>query len=185
MPPVRRSEGQDRQSADGSGLVAPGGPLFSRLAEKGTTGRFTFPRPTGPTVLPDMSSGLKTFAANTIAANGDDEQTRADIARAFEDAVVDTGGHQVAAVPRKRPVSTVWSWQAVSANRHLRAQLAELMESLKGEVFYPRTEYCTDNGAMIAYAGMQRLKAGVFEPSSSGRAALAAGHQFWIRVIQA
>ena len=52
----------------------------------------------------------------------------------------------------------------VSANRHLRAQLAELMESLKGEVFYPRTEYCTDNGAMIAYAGMQRLKAGVFEP---------------------
>ena len=66
------------------GLDYPGGPLLSRLAEKGTTGRFTFPRPMTDRPGLDMSfSGLKTFAANTIAANGDDEQTRADIARAF------------------------------------------------------------------------------------------------------
>ncbi len=108
--------------------------------------------------------GLKTFAANTIAANGDDEQTRADIARAFEDAVVDTLAIKCRRALKETGLNRLVVAGGVSANRHLRAQLAELMENLKGEVFYPRTEYCTDNGAMIAYAGMQRLKAGVFEP---------------------
>ncbi|WP_375781596.1 tRNA (adenosine(37)-N6)-threonylcarbamoyltransferase complex transferase subunit TsaD, partial [Aeromonas enteropelogenes] len=143
----------------------PGGPLLSRLAEKGTKGRFHFPRPMTDRPGLDMSfSGLKTFAANTIAANGDDEQTRADIARAFEDAVVDTLAIKCRRALQETGLNRLVVAGGVSANRHLRAQLAELMESLKGEVFYPRTEYCTDNGAMIAYAGMQRLKAGVFEP---------------------
>ena len=147
------------------GMDYPGGPLLSRLAEKGTTGRFTFPRPMTDRPGLDMSfSGLKTFAANTIAANGDDEQTRADIARAFEDAVVDTLAIKCRRALKETGLNRLVVAGGVSANRHLRAQLAELMESLKGEVFYPRTEYCTDNGAMIAYAGMQRLKAGVFEP---------------------
>ncbi|MBL0598859.1 tRNA (adenosine(37)-N6)-threonylcarbamoyltransferase complex transferase subunit TsaD [Aeromonas jandaei] len=147
------------------GLDYPGGPLLSRLAEKGTTGRFHFPRPMTDRPGLDMSfSGLKTFAANTIAANGDDEQTRADIARAFEDAVVDTLAIKCRRALKETGLKRLVVAGGVSANRHLRVQLAELMESLKGEVFYPRTEYCTDNGAMIAYAGMQRLKAGVFEP---------------------
>ena len=147
------------------GLDYPGGPLLSRLAEKGTTGRFHFPRPMTDRPGLDMSfSGLKTFAANTIAANGDDEQTRADIARAFEDAVVDTLAIKCRRALKETGLKRLVVAGGVGANRHLRAQLAELMESLKGEVFYPRTEYCTDNGAMIAYAGMQRLKAGVFEP---------------------
>ncbi|MFQ2449252.1 tRNA (adenosine(37)-N6)-threonylcarbamoyltransferase complex transferase subunit TsaD [Aeromonas caviae] len=147
------------------GLDYPGGPLLSRLAEKGTTGRFHFPRPMTDRPGLDMSfSGLKTFAANTIAANGDDEQTRADIARAFEDAVVDTLAIKCRRALKETGLNRLVVAGGVSANRHLRTQLAELMESLKGEVFYPRTEYCTDNGAMIAYAGMQRLKAGVFEP---------------------
>ena len=129
----------------------------------------------------DMSfSGLKTFAANTIAANGDDEQTRADIARAFEDAVVDTLAIKCRRALKETGLNRLVVAGGVSANRHLRAQLAELMESLKGEVFYPRTEYCTDNGAMIAYAGMQRLKAGVFEPSSS-RPCRAGRWTLWIR----
>ncbi|MEJ6016487.1 tRNA (adenosine(37)-N6)-threonylcarbamoyltransferase complex transferase subunit TsaD [Aeromonas caviae] len=147
------------------GLDYPGGPLLSRLAEKGTNGRFHFPRPMTDRPGLDMSfSGLKTFAANTIAANGDDEQTRADIARAFEDAVVDTLAIKCRRALKETGLNRLVVAGGVSANRHLRARLAELMESLKGEVFYPRTEYCTDNGAMIAYAGMQRLKAGVFEP---------------------
>ncbi|MDX7838942.1 tRNA (adenosine(37)-N6)-threonylcarbamoyltransferase complex transferase subunit TsaD [Aeromonas caviae] len=147
------------------GLDYPGGPLLSRLAEKGTKGRFNFPRPMTDRPGLDMSfSGLKTFAANTIAANGDDEQTRADIARAFEDAVVDTLAIKCRRALKETGLNRLVVAGGVSANRHLRTQLAELMESLKGEVFYPRTEYCTDNGAMIAYAGMQRLKAGVFEP---------------------
>ncbi|MGY3855322.1 tRNA (adenosine(37)-N6)-threonylcarbamoyltransferase complex transferase subunit TsaD [Aeromonas aquatilis] len=147
------------------GLDYPGGPLLSRLAEKGTKGRFHFPRPMTDRPGLDMSfSGLKTFTANTIAANGDDEQTRADIARAFEDAVVDTLAIKCRRALKETGLTRLVVAGGVSANRHLRTQLAELMESLKGEVFYPRTEYCTDNGAMIAYAGMQRLKAGVFEP---------------------
>lgn len=147
------------------GLDYPGGPLLSRLAEKGTTGRFVFPRPMTDRPGLDMSfSGLKTFAANTIAANDNDEQTRADIARAFEDAVVDTLAIKCRRALKETGLQRLVVAGGVSANRYLRAQLAELMESLKGEVFYPRTEYCTDNGAMIAYAGMQRLKAGVFEP---------------------
>lgn len=147
------------------GLDYPGGPLLSRLAEKGTTGRFKFPRPMTDRPGLDMSfSGLKTFAANTIAANGDDEQTRADIARAFEDAVVDTLAIKCRRALKETGLKRLVCAGGVSANRHLRAQLAEMMQELGGEVFYPRTEYCTDNGAMIAYAGMQRLKAGVFEP---------------------
>lgn len=147
------------------GLDYPGGPLLSRLAEKGVKGRFTFPRPMTDRPGLDMSfSGLKTFAANTIAANGDDEQTRADIARAFEDAVVDTLAIKCRRALKETGLKSLVGAGGVSANRHLRAQLAAMMQELGGEVFYPRTEYCTDNGAMIAYAGMQRLKAGVFEP---------------------
>ncbi|MCF3097564.1 tRNA (adenosine(37)-N6)-threonylcarbamoyltransferase complex transferase subunit TsaD [Aeromonas australiensis] len=147
------------------GLDYPGGPLLSRLAEKGTKGRFHFPRPMTDRPGLDMSfSGLKTFTANTIAANGDDEQTRADIARAFEDAVVDTLAIKCRRALKETGLKRLVGAGGVSANRHLRAQLAEMMQELGGEVFYPRTEYCTDNGAMIAYAGMQRLKAGVFEP---------------------
>ncbi|ONG03701.1 tRNA (adenosine(37)-N6)-threonylcarbamoyltransferase complex transferase subunit TsaD [Klebsiella pneumoniae] len=95
------------------GLDYPGGPMLSKMASQGTEGRFVFPRPMTDRPGLDFSfSGLKTFAANTIRSNGDDEQTRADIAR---------GG---------------------------------------GEVFYARPEFCTDNGAMIAYAGMVRLQTG-------------------------
>ncbi len=73
------------------GLDYPGGPMLSKMASQGTEGRFVFPRPMTDRPGLDFSfSGLKTFAANTIRSNGDDEQTRADIARAFEDAVVDT-----------------------------------------------------------------------------------------------
>ncbi|MBV1842666.1 MULTISPECIES: tRNA (adenosine(37)-N6)-threonylcarbamoyltransferase complex transferase subunit TsaD [Photobacterium] len=141
------------------GLDYPGGPLLSRLAEKGTPGRFTFPRPMTDRPGLDFSfSGLKTFAANTIRANGDDEQTRADIAYAFQEAVVDTLAIKCKRALKQTGFKRLVIAGGVSANKHLREQLEAMMTKMNGEVFYPRTEFCTDNGAMIAYAGMQRLK---------------------------
>lgn len=143
------------------GLDYPGGARLSRLAEQGTPGRFHFPRPMTDRPGLDFSfSGLKTFAANTIRAEGGDEQTRCDIAHAFECAVVDTLAIKCKRALKETGLKRLVMAGGVSANRRLRAQLAEMMVELKGEVFYPRLEYCTDNGAMIAYAGLQRLKAG-------------------------
>ncbi|MDP2560743.1 tRNA (adenosine(37)-N6)-threonylcarbamoyltransferase complex transferase subunit TsaD [Psychrobium sp. 1_MG-2023] len=142
------------------GLDYPGGPRLSKLAEQGDSSRFTFPRPmTNKPGLDFSFSGLKTFAANTIAAEGDDEQTHADIARAFEDAVVDTLAIKCKRALKETGLKRLVIAGGVSANRHLREQLEVLMKSRGGEVFYPRHEFCADNGAMIAYAGLQRLKA--------------------------
>ncbi|MCD8548617.1 MAG: tRNA (adenosine(37)-N6)-threonylcarbamoyltransferase complex transferase subunit TsaD [Aeromonadaceae bacterium] len=143
------------------GLDYPGGVQLARLAESGTPGRFVFPRPMTDRPGLDFSfSGLKTFAANTIHQQGDDAQTRADIAHAFQAAVVDTLAIKCRRALKETGLNRLVMAGGVSANRQLRAQLAEMMAELKGQVFYPRPEYCTDNGAMIAYAGLQRLKAG-------------------------
>ncbi|WBA12906.1 tRNA (adenosine(37)-N6)-threonylcarbamoyltransferase complex transferase subunit TsaD [Salinivibrio kushneri] len=142
-------------------LDYPGGPLLSKLAENGTHGRFTFPRPMTDRPGLDFSfSGLKTFAANTIAANETDEQTRADIAYAFQDAVVDTLAIKCKRALDQCGLNRLVVAGGVSANRHLREKLEALTQKRGGDVFYPRPEFCTDNGAMIAYAGMQRLKNG-------------------------
>ncbi|MEF1206079.1 tRNA (adenosine(37)-N6)-threonylcarbamoyltransferase complex transferase subunit TsaD [Photobacterium damselae] len=141
------------------GLDYPGGPLLSKMAENGTPGRFSFPRPMTDRPGLDFSfSGLKTFAANTIRSNGDDEQTRADIAFAFQEAVVDTLAIKCKRALKQTGLKRLVIAGGVSANKYLRQELEKLMKGMKGEVFYPRTEFCTDNGAMIAYAGMQRLK---------------------------
>lgn len=143
------------------GIDYPGGPLLSKLAEKGNSERFTFPRPMTDRPGLDFSfSGLKTFAANTVRANESTPQTRADIARAFEDAVVDTLAIKCKRALKQTGMKRLVVAGGVSANRHLRLKLNALADSIGGEVFYPRTEFCTDNGAMIAYAGMQRLKRG-------------------------
>lgn len=143
------------------GLDYPGGALLSKMAESGTPGRFVFPRPMTDRPGLDFSfSGLKTFAANTIRAQGTDAQTKADIAHAFQCAVVDTLAIKCKRALKETGLKRLVMAGGVSANRQLRAQLAQMMTELGGEVFYPRPEYCTDNGAMIAYAGLQRLKAG-------------------------
>lgn len=142
-------------------LDYPGGPLLSKLAEKGTHGRFTFPRPMTDRPGLDFSfSGLKTFAANTIAANDTDDQTRADIAYAFQDAVVDTLAIKCKRALDQCGLNRLVVAGGVSANHYLREKLDVLTKKRGGDVFYPRPEFCTDNGAMIAYAGMQRLKNG-------------------------
>lgn len=143
------------------GLDYPGGPMLSKMAQQGTAGRFTFPRPMTDRPGLDFSfSGLKTFAANTIRANPDDAQTRADIARAFEDAVVDTLSIKCKRALDQTGFKHLVIAGGVSANRTLREQMAIMMQKRGGEVFYARPEFCTDNGAMIAYAGMVRLKGG-------------------------
>ncbi|EQC01298.1 tRNA (adenosine(37)-N6)-threonylcarbamoyltransferase complex transferase subunit TsaD [Photorhabdus temperata] len=144
------------------GLDYPGGPLLSNMAQKGETGRFVFPRPMTDRPGLDFSfSGLKTFASNTIRSNSDDEQTRADIARAFEDAVVDTLAIKCKRALEQTGFKRLVMAGGVSANLTLRTRMKEVMAKLGGKVFYARPEFCTDNGAMIALAGMIRLKGGV------------------------
>lgn len=143
------------------GLDYPGGPVLSRMAQQGTEGRFVFPRPMTDRPGLDFSfSGLKTFAANTIRENADDEQTRADIARAFEDAVVDTLAIKCKRALEQTGFKRLVMAGGVSANRTLRAKMEEVLKQRGGEVFYARPEFCTDNGAMIALAGLIRLKGG-------------------------
>ncbi|RTR39364.1 tRNA (adenosine(37)-N6)-threonylcarbamoyltransferase complex transferase subunit TsaD [Shewanella canadensis] len=146
------------------GLDYPGGPRLSKLAAKGETGHYRFPRPMTDRPGLDFSfSGLKTFAANTIAKEPDDEQTRANIARAFEEAVVDTLSIKCRRALKQTGYKRLVVAGGVSANTRLRTTLAETMQAQGGQVYYPRGEFCTDNGAMIAYAGLQRLKAGHIE----------------------
>ncbi|WP_019615983.1 tRNA (adenosine(37)-N6)-threonylcarbamoyltransferase complex transferase subunit TsaD [Psychromonas ossibalaenae] len=146
------------------GLDYPGGPRLAKMAEDGVPGRFVFPRPmTNKPGLDFSFSGLKTSAAVTIQKEGKDAQTQADIALAFQDAVIDTIAIKCKRALKETGLKRLVVAGGVSANQSLRAQLAVLMKSRGGEVFYPRNEFCTDNGAMIAYAGMQRLKAGHFE----------------------
>lgn len=152
------------------GLPYPGGPELASLAQRGNPGRFHFPRPMTDRPGLDFSfSGLKTFALNTMQRElGPDkelepevaDQTRADIARAFEDAVVDTMVIKCRRAVRDCNCMTLVLAGGVSANRHLRERIKESMDKEGVEVFYPRPEFCTDNGAMIAYAGWQRLRAG-------------------------
>lgn len=148
------------------GLDYPAGVAVSRLAEQGTPNRFVFPRPMTDRPGLDFSfSGLKTFAANTINTNLDengklDEQTRCDIAHAFQQAVVDTILIKCKRALQQTGYKRLVMAGGVSANKQLRADLAEMMKSLGGEVYYPRPQFCTDNGAMIAYTGFLRLKHG-------------------------
>lgn len=145
------------------GLDYPGGPRLAKLAEQGEPKRFIFPRPMTDKPGLDFSfSGLKTAAAITIRENRDDEQTKADIAHAFQTAVIDTLVIKCKRALKQTGIKRLVIAGGVSANVQLREQLERVMQGMKGQVYYPRTEFCTDNGAMIAYAGMQRLKAGQF-----------------------
>jgi N6-L-threonylcarbamoyladenine synthase len=150
------------------GLDYPGGPLLAKLAEKGEAGHYKFPRPMTTKPGLDFSfSGLKTFAANTIRASDGSEQTRANIAFAFQEAVVDTLAIKCKRALKHTNLKRLVIAGGVSANKQLREDLGAMMKSIQGQVFYPRLEFCTDNGAMIAYAGLQRLKAGEIESLST------------------
>jgi N6-L-threonylcarbamoyladenine synthase len=151
-------------------LDYPGGPQVAKLAEQGDPARFTFPRPMVDRPGLDFSfSGLKTFTLNTVAthaqANGlPDDQTCADIACAFQEAVVDTLVIKCRRALQQTGFKTLVIAGGVSANTRLRERLEAALVKIGAQVFYARHEFCTDNGAMIAYAGCQRLLAGHSEP---------------------
>ncbi len=143
------------------GLDYPGGPLLAKLALTGDSKKYKFPRPmTDRPGLDFSSSGLKTSAANVIAKEGSGEQVQADIAASFQQAVVDTLVIKCERALDQTGFQRLVIAGGVSANLSLREQLAVLLKRRGGEVYYPRKEFCTDNGAMIAYAGCQRLQAG-------------------------
>lgn len=158
------------------GLAYPGGPNIAKLATQGTAGRFVFPRPMVNRPGLDFSfSGLKTYTLNTVSrltqAQGQlSQQDKADIALAFETAVTETLVIKCVRALQETGLKTLVLSGGVSANVSLREKMASEAakngKAGKFEVFYPRHEFCTDNGAMIAYAGFRRLKAG--EQDSEG-----------------
>ncbi|MFU8821668.1 MAG: tRNA (adenosine(37)-N6)-threonylcarbamoyltransferase complex transferase subunit TsaD [Gammaproteobacteria bacterium] len=149
------------------GLGYPGGPALARLAEQGGPGRLRLPRPMLNRPGLDFSfSGLKTAVITGIRKLALDEQAKADVAWEFQEAIVDTlVGKSLRAV-EETGIRRLVIAGGVGANRRLRTRLAEAAQGVGAEVFYPRLEFCTDNGAMIAYAGMLRLAAGETAASS-------------------
>ncbi len=150
------------------GLQYPGGPEIAKLALSGKPGRFKFPRPmTDRPGLEFSFSGLKTSTLNAWqqcqAAGDNSEQTRCDIALAFQQAVVDTLTIKCKRALEQTGLNNLVIAGGVSANQALRQSLEKMLAELQGEVFYARPAFCTDNGAMIAYAGCQRLLAGQHE----------------------
>lgn len=149
------------------GLPYPGGPALAKLAEQGTPGRFSFPRPMTDRPGCDFSfSGLKTAAITAWRALEPTPENRADIAHAFEDAVVETLAIKCQRALRETRLRRLVIAGGVGANRRLRQRLREMTAAMGGQVHYPRLEFCTDNGAMIAYAGWRRLAAGSGEDTA-------------------
>ncbi len=148
------------------GLGYPGGAALAKLAEKGKPQRFKFPRPLLDRPGLDFSfSGLKTYALRTVEqeqqarAGGLDEQTRADIALAFQTAAVETLVAKCRRALQEVCLPRLVVAGGVGANQALRLSLQEMAQEEGVTVYFPRLEFCTDNGAMIAYAGCQRLLA--------------------------
>jgi N6-L-threonylcarbamoyladenine synthase len=146
------------------GLAYPGGPALARIAESGRPGAFRFSRPMTDRPGLDFSfSGLKTQVLLAWQASDRSEQTRADVARAFEDAIVETLLVKCQRAIDASGARTLVVAGGVGANRRLRTRLAEAGEHDGFRVHFPRLEFCTDNGAMIALAGALRLAAGQHE----------------------
>lgn len=143
------------------GLDYPAGPLLAKLAEQGNPDRFHFPRPMvdRPGLLFSFS-GLKTFVLQTVEKHKLDMQTKADIARAFEDAVVETLMIKCRRALHRDHFKSLVVAGGVGANLALRRALKKMTAEINTKLYFPRQIFCTDNGAMIAYVGYQRLMAG-------------------------
>ncbi len=140
------------------GLGYPGGPALAKLALTGNRHRFRFPRPMTDRPGLDFSfSGLKTFALNTFTQHPD---AKADIAAAFEEAIVNTLRIKCERALDEGHYPQLVVSGGVSANTYLREVFDRMGRERGVEIFYPRQEFCTDNGAMIAFAGCQRLMRG-------------------------
>jgi N6-L-threonylcarbamoyladenine synthase len=157
------------KSAKLMGLGYPGGPALSRLAEQGDAALHELPRPMLHSGDLDFSfSGLKTAVLTRVRAlekaHGAVSQTHlADLAAATEAAIVDVLAAKSLKAVRQEGVKRLVVAGGVGANRHLRARLVEAMRKGGGEVYFPPLEFCTDNGAMIAFAAAQRVNAGLVD----------------------
>ncbi|MFW7341325.1 tRNA (adenosine(37)-N6)-threonylcarbamoyltransferase complex transferase subunit TsaD [Pollutimonas sp. H1-120] len=158
------------------GLGYPGGPALSRLAESGDPAGFDLPRPMLHSRDLDFSfSGLKTAVLTRLKAlekapGGITESQRADLAASTEAAIVDVLAAKAIKAMKQTGLKRLVVAGGVGANRHLRERLLQAMAKLGGEVFFPPLDLCTDNGAMIAYAGAQRVNAGLADLNDTGHA---------------
>ena len=170
--------GQTRDDAAGEafdktakllGLPYPGGPALSQLAASGREGAFDFPRPMLDRPGLEFSfSGLKTAVLHAVRDRELTPQLRADVARGVEEAIVDALCAKTLRALKQTGLSALTVSGGVGANRRLREQLVRALASRGGRVYFPRLEFCTDNAAMIAVAGLARLKAGQHEPLAIG-----------------
>jgi N6-L-threonylcarbamoyladenine synthase len=149
------------KSAKLLGLGYPGGPALAKLADSGRPGIYKLPRPMLHSGNLDFSfSGLKTAVLTLVRQNDLDVQTRADIACATQEAIIDVLAHKARAALVQTGLTQLVVAGGVGANRLLRERLTRDIEKRGGRVFYPDLEFCTDNGAMIAFAGALRLAEG-------------------------
>lgn len=164
------------------GLGYPGGPAVSRLAAFGIPGAVSLPRPMLSSTNLDFSfSGLKTAVLTTVRRNASDlcEQARADIALEFVDAIVDVLAVKALRALDQSGLKTLVVAGGVSANAQLRARLQGDVAARGGEVFFPPLDLCTDNGAMIALAGLAALKRAESQPNGVGHARGFSVHPRW------
>jgi N6-L-threonylcarbamoyladenine synthase len=155
------------KSAKLLGLGYPGGPALSRLAEHGRTGRFKLPRPMLASGDLNFSfSGLKTAVLTNVRAGTLDDAGRADLAAETQAAIAEVLIAKSLAALEATNLTRLVVAGGVGANRLLRAELTARSERMGYQVFYPPLELCTDNGAMIAFAGALRLERGHGEPST-------------------
>lgn len=154
------------------GLPYPGGPALAALAERGVAGRMKLPRPMlGSGDLDFSFSGLKTAVLNLVN-RGVEDAARADLAAEFQEAVVDVLVAKCLAALRHTRLNQLVVAGGVGANRRLRSRLDVELAQRRGRVFYPELALCTDNGAMIAFAGALRLAAGLAHASTGGEIAV-------------
>jgi N6-L-threonylcarbamoyladenine synthase len=143
------------------GLPYPGGPALARLAEQGRPGAFDFPRPMLDRPGLEFSfSGLKTAVLHAVRGQTLNEEVRANIACAVQEAIVATLCAKAVRALEYTALDSLVVCGGVGANRRLRAQLSQAVAARGGRVYYPRAEFCTDNAAMIAVAGLARLQSG-------------------------
>jgi N6-L-threonylcarbamoyladenine synthase len=143
------------------GLPYPGGPQLAQLADEGSAGAFTFPRPMLDRAGLEFSfSGLKTAVLHRLKGLELTHRVRADVARGVQEAIVETLTAKALRALEYTGLNVLVVSGGVSANRHLRERLTAAAGSRGARVYYPRIEFSTDNAAMIAVAGLKRLQAG-------------------------
>ena len=146
------------KSAKLLGLGYPGGPALAKIAASGRPGQYKLPRPMLHSGDLNFSfSGLKTAVLMLVKQSDNHEATRADIAYAAQEAIIDVLAHKARAALTQTGLSQLVVAGGVGANQLLRRRLSEDIGKRGGTVFYPDLQFCTDNGAMIAFAGALRL----------------------------